>query len=110
MSVHVLIERKFKGSPYPEHLQLIANFRIKAMQQRGYIRGETLVNRENPREVVVLSVWSSLEDWEKWVGCEERRKLEDEMASYLEGPPKIRVLMMGADYVKEAYSAGAGGE
>ncbi|NLI32592.1 MAG: antibiotic biosynthesis monooxygenase [Deltaproteobacteria bacterium] len=110
MYVCVLIERKFKGSPYPEHLQAISNFRIGAMQQRGYIRGETLVNRENPQEVVVLSVWSSLEDWEKWLRCDERRKLEDEMAPYVEGPAKIRVFTMGADYVKESYSAAAGGE
>ncbi|GLI33930.1 antibiotic biosynthesis monooxygenase [Desulforhabdus amnigena] len=110
MNVHVLIERKFKGSPYPEHLQAILNFRIKAMQQRGYVRGETFVNKEDPREVVVLSVWSSVKDWEKWANSEERRKLEDEMASYLEGAPKIKVLVAGADYMKEAYSAAAGGE
>ncbi|NLI81412.1 MAG: hypothetical protein GX443_06955 [Deltaproteobacteria bacterium] len=110
MSVHVLIERRFKGSPYPEHLQAIANFRIRAMEQGGYIRGETFVSREDPREVLVLSVWSSAEQWEKWLACEERRKLEEEMAAYLDGDSRIRVLRMAADYVSEAYSAGAGGE
>jgi heme-degrading monooxygenase HmoA len=104
MSVEIIIERKFKGAPFLEHLHAIDDLRMKAMKQKGYIRGETLVNLEDQREVVVLSFWSSLDDWKTWLNSEERQKMENELASYLEEPVRIRSYMPTADYVKEAFA------
>ena len=59
MSVKIIIDRKFKEDPLPENFKDINKLRIKAMQQGGYISGETLIGLEDNRSVIVLSNWSS---------------------------------------------------
>jgi heme-degrading monooxygenase HmoA len=103
MSVKIMIERNFKADFSPEDLVHLNELRVAAMRQDGYISGETLVNLENNTEVVVLSVWSSLNDWEAWTSSQERAKLENELAPHLQGPTKIRPFMLGADAIKQAF-------
>ncbi len=103
MSVKIMIVRKFKEAPSEEDLRGIDELRIKALRQKGYIGGETVVNCDDNREVMVLSAWSSLEDWETWARDQERDKLEDELASRLEGPVKTGAFMPSADYMKEKF-------
>ena len=103
MSVKIMIVRKFKEAPREEDLSAIDELRIKALRQKGYIGGETVVNCDDNREVMVLSAWSSLEDWETWVKDQERDELEDELASRLEEPVKIRAFMPSADYMKKKF-------
>ena len=100
MSVKIIIERKFKKAPVPEILQLIDEIRIKALRDRGYIGGETVVNVVDNREVLVFSAWSSADDWEIWYKKKDWQELEKELAPHLAEPAKIRVLMPGADYLK----------
>ena len=100
MSVKILIEREFKETPIPENFRAINDLRRKAMRQKGYISGETLADFELAH-VVVLSTWSSLDDWSRWVKSEERGKLENKLAVYLKGPAKIRAFMASADYISE---------
>ena len=52
--------------------------------------------------MLVLSTWSSLDDWDRWVNSEERGKLENKLAVCLKGPAKIRAFMASADYISEA--------
>lgn len=59
MPVKIAIERKFKEDPFPEGLRAINKLKLKAMEQKGYISGEILVDLEDNQRVVVLSVWSS---------------------------------------------------
>jgi quinol monooxygenase YgiN len=100
MSVKIVIERKFKKAPVPEILQLIHEIRINALRDRGYIGGETVVNVDDDREVLVFSAWSSVNDWEIWYKKKDWKELEKELAPHLAEPAKIRVLMPGAEYVK----------
>ena len=103
MSVKIMIERNFKADFSPEDLVHLNELRIAAMREDGYISGETLVNLDNNAEVVVLSIWSSLDDWEVWSKSEERAKLENELAPHLQGPTKIRPFMLSADAMKEVF-------
>jgi heme-degrading monooxygenase HmoA len=103
MSVKIMIERKFKEAPTEEDLRAIDELRIKALRQKGYIGGETIVNSDNPKEVLVISAWSSLEDWETWVKDQERNELEVRLASRLEVPVSIRAFLPSADYAKEEF-------
>lgn len=103
MSVKIIIERKFKGGPFPENFKLINKLRVSAMRQRGYISGETIVNLEDNREVVVISFWSDIDDWKSWLDSEERSTLENELVPYLEEPAKIRAFKLGADAIMEAF-------
>jgi heme-degrading monooxygenase HmoA len=104
MAVKIIIDRKFKEAPMPESLKVINELRILAMQQSGYISGETLVGIEDIQNVVVLSSWSSFEDWERWENSQDRRKLENELTPHLEEPVKIRPFLLGADAIRKLFA------
>ncbi|MCK5100986.1 MAG: hypothetical protein KAR45_22945 [Desulfobacteraceae bacterium] len=103
MSVKIIIKRKFKEPLIQENLQAIEALRIPAMRHKGYVSGETLVNSEDPREVVVLSTWSDFDCFNTWSNSEERAKLENKLASHLEGQAKISSFMLGADAIDEMF-------
>ncbi len=46
------------------------------MAQPGYISGETLINADDPQEVLVISTWDSLEHWDAWLASGERAALQ----------------------------------
>lgn len=99
MTVKILIERKFKEEPSLEEIKVINELRIGAMQQKGYVSGETLVDLNDNRRIVVISVWANTAAWEAWVNSEERRKIEANLNKNLKQLPIIRSFMLGADYL-----------
>lgn len=103
MSVKIMIERKFKEGVGPENLKTINTLRVGALRRQGYISGETLVSLEDKREVLVISHWSSFEDWQAWRSAPEREKLEKMLSPDLEGPTVIREFMSGAEALKEVF-------
>ncbi len=102
MSVKIFIERKFEKAPLPENFKVINELRRVALQQQGYVTGETLVNFED-NHIVVLSTWVSLDDWRVWSNSRERTELENELIPYMKGPVKIRQFIAGADYKKKMF-------
>ena len=103
MRVKIMIERKFREDFTSKDLNDLDELRTMAMGQKGYISGETLANIENNREIVVLSVWSSLDDWKAWATSSERGRLENELAIRLEGPSRIRAFMLSANGREEDF-------
>ncbi len=103
MSVKIVIERRFKGPVDLEILRIIDEIRIKALRDRGYIGGETVVNVDDEREVLVFSAWSSVDDWETWYNKKEWEELERTLIPHLEEPAKIRAFQPGSDYAKKAF-------
>jgi heme-degrading monooxygenase HmoA len=103
MRVKIMIERKFREDLTSEEWIDLDELRTTAMRQRGFISGETLVNLENNREIVMLSVWSSLDNWKSWATSPERGRLESELTPRLEKPPRIRPFVLGANERKEDF-------
>jgi heme oxygenase (mycobilin-producing) len=89
--IKVLLERTIKGKKVHEMVRLLRKLRVKAMQQPGYISGETLHALENPNDYLVISTWEGLAQWENWAKSPERLQLQAELAEYEESPPKARV-------------------
>lgn len=104
MTVKIIIDRQFKEAPSADDIRIINDLRIRAMGQNGYISGETLVDVEDNKRMVVLSVWSSIDDWNAWRNSKERANLENELSNHLEEPGKIRVFRLGADSLREILS------
>lgn len=73
-SIKIIIERKFKEGFTPEVLALLNKLRIKAIEQEGYISGETLVDLQDKPNKVLSTVWSSLD---KWTSSPDRRRKEN---------------------------------
>jgi len=103
MTVKILLERKFKEDPSLEEIKAINELRIGAMQRKGYISGETLIDLKDHRRIVVISVWATIAGWEAWVNSDERRKLEANFDKNLKQHPIIRSFMLGADYLGEVF-------
>jgi len=89
--VKVLAERAIKGRNVGEIVRLLRQLRVKAMQQPGYISGETLHAVDDPNYYLVISTWDSPEDWRKWEKSPERQKAVLEIDALLETPPRTRV-------------------
>lgn len=101
MTVKILIERKFKEAPKLDDIGFINDLRIKATAQEGYISGETLIETEDNRTMLVLSIWSTLDEWKTWADSQERHKLEEKLNIRLEKPPAIRSYFLAADYLRK---------
>lgn len=99
MTVKILVERKFKKDLSLEEVKTINDLRIVAMQRKGYVSGETLIDLKDHRRIVVISVWSNRDGWEEWKNSDERSKLEAKFHKNLKQAPIIRSFMLGADYL-----------
>jgi heme-degrading monooxygenase HmoA len=89
--IKILLERTIKGKNVVKIVQLLRQLRVLAMQQPGYIGGETLHAVEDPNHYLVISSWESLGHWQAWLNNPERQKLQAEVDSYLESPTSMRV-------------------
>ena len=103
MTIKILIERKFKEDPSLEEIKTINELRIGAMQRKGYISGETLIDLNDHRRIVVISVWANHAGWESWINSDERQKLEAKLNTNLKQSPIIRSFMLGADHLGEVF-------
>lgn len=89
--IKVLLKRTIKGKHVKEITRLLRMLRLLAMQQPGYISGETLHEVDAPNNYLVISAWYSLEQWQTWLSSPERQKLQAELDGYMEAPTQIRV-------------------
>ncbi len=95
MAVKVLIKRHFKEAKTAEAFALLLKFRHNAMNQPGYISGETLTNHYDPRSMTVISTWQTIEDWIRWQESDEREANESQLESMLEEPTKFEIYDIG---------------
>jgi heme-degrading monooxygenase HmoA len=89
--VKVVLERSIRGKHVGEIVRLLRQLRVRAMQQPGYISGETLHAVDDPNFYLVISTWESLQHWEAWFKNPERQKLSAEIDACLESPTQLRV-------------------
>jgi len=89
--VKVLLERTIKGKDVSKIVRLLRQIRVLAMQQPGYISGETLHAVDDPNHYLVISTWESLDHWQAWFSNQERQNLQSEIDSYLDSPTVMRI-------------------
>jgi len=70
---------------------LLIELRSMCQQQKGYIRGETLLNSEDASECLVLSSWESMEAWNTWLASEKRAELQGRIDELLGEPTRYQV-------------------
>jgi len=89
--VKVLLERTLKGRHVSEIVRLLRQMRVLAMQQPGYISGETLHAVDDPNHYLVISTWESREHWQAWLDNPQRLVMQTEIDNYMDTPTLIRV-------------------
>ena len=101
MHVKVLIKRDMIAGKEEDFLSNLKNLRIKAMNQKGYISGETLICVEDTNKVTVISLWETLEDWNNWKTNKKRIEIDDLLNELQEKPTEYE------PYVYSKYWAAA---
>ena len=96
MLVKVLITRRIKQGAEVDVLVNLSSLRARATDQAGYISGETLVGHDDPRKLVVISTWNSLEHWKTWKTDPARAQVEALLEPYLIEPTSYEIFIPGA--------------
>ena len=101
MIVKVIIKREIKPGKENDFFHTLKNLRAHAVQQQGYISGETLLCADNTNKVLIISKWESLPDWEAWKANEARLEIDKALTALQEGPADYE------PYVFSKYKAAA---
>ena len=95
MAVKVLIKRKIKDGKLNEASKLLIKARYNAMGQPGYISSETLSGCDDQNNVVVVSMWQKIENWNQWKKSEVRSENESKFEPLLDGPVEYETYNLG---------------
>jgi heme-degrading monooxygenase HmoA len=94
-TVKVMIKRHIKEGKAKDVFALLKEQRVKAMNQRGHLKGETLMSYQNPHCLMVISSWQSMENWLSWKENKERRANEAALDQFLESPTEYDEYIFG---------------
>ena len=100
MVVKVIIKRRILEGKTREAFALLNKFRSDAMNQKGYISGETLINHDDPQETLVIAMWQGVENWENWKNNPDRVANETKMALWLEEPTVYDTYVFGTYFAQ----------
>lgn len=95
MIAKIIIKRNFLPGKSKEILSLLNQLRSGAMNQPGYISGETLMQNDNPQALTVIASWQSMADWKNWKENTQRRQYEAMLEIYQEGPTQYEEYLVG---------------
>jgi heme-degrading monooxygenase HmoA len=96
MAIRVFIKRKVVPGNELALADLLTRLRGLALKAKGYISGETLHALEDVNESLVISTWSSLEDWRRWQADRDRLDLQAKIDRLLVAPSEHRVMLYGS--------------
>jgi len=95
MQAKILIKRKFKTGKKVEIMALLKELRSGALQQAGYISGETLSAVGQPQTLLVIGSWQDMESWHRWKENDTRKTLEQMLTTYQEGSTEYQEFTLG---------------
>ena len=96
MAIGVLIKRVAKhGEDAKLLLPHIIELRSLGVRQPGYISGETFFNLDRIEECLVVSRWTALEFWQKWLRDPRRIELNQNIEKHLETKTEYNVYGIG---------------
>ncbi len=91
MTIKVLIKREIPETVSIELGLIFMEMRSAAMQQKGYIGGETLRRIDAPGKCLIISRWQSIDDWTRWLVSDERRNYQEKIDALTEGKTTCEV-------------------
>ncbi len=83
MSIKVILFRRVPVEKVDKLRPLLLELRRLAMDQRGYISGETLMNEDDPEEHLVISSWTTRSRWNDWSENPQRKQLQEQVDALL---------------------------
>jgi heme-degrading monooxygenase HmoA len=101
MIAKIIIKRRFVKENTPQILSLLNKMRSIAMDQTGYISGETLMQKDFPENMAVIATWQRMEDWLAWKDSEERKTYEAMLEIYQTRPTQYEEYHLGTSFLKK---------
>jgi heme-degrading monooxygenase HmoA len=95
MAVKVFIKRRVPEDKARDMVPLFRKMRSLAMNQNGYISGETLRNMNDPEEYIVISSWQSSDEWVAWLKSSERQEIQSQIDTLLGGQTQYEIYHYG---------------
>ena len=89
--IRVIVERHCQPNKEAEMENLLMELRTRAMQQHGYISGETLRSVDDPSLWLVISTWVDADLWKVWETMPERQEAINKVKSLLVTPEKVSI-------------------
>ncbi|MBM4463598.1 MAG: antibiotic biosynthesis monooxygenase [Chloroflexi bacterium] len=89
--IKVIIERRCQPDKAAELESVLVELRTKAVQQRGYVSGETLRSIDNPSHWLVISTWLDIDLWKAWETSPERQEIAHRLEPLLAAPEKASI-------------------
>ena len=90
MSIRVILELKAKPGTGDELVAFFGSILPETRAYEGCTSVDTLQNRDNADNVVVVEVWDSHEQYEKYLAWQRDRGTSDRLIEALAEPPSIR--------------------
>lgn len=95
MSIKIIITRNVPKEKAREIIPLFRQMRALAIQQPGYISGETLKSTDRPDTFIVISSWETADDWERWLLSKERQGIQGKFDALLGGKTEYEMFRYG---------------
>ena len=95
--IKVLLERRVAKENLTRLIGYLIDLRAAALQQKGYVTGETLVKRNDTFDVMTISTWISEEHWKAWTTTATRIELDDIINGIIIGEPKVSIYTMQSE-------------
>ena len=91
MAVKIIIKRQMTESMSAQLTPLLIKLRNLAMNQPGYVTGETLKRVDPPGQNLVISTWESMEAWQQWAANPERVSVQAQIDVLLGAPTAYEI-------------------
>ena len=95
MAVKIVIKRKFKDGNMRVASRLLINNRNEAMKHSGYISSENWRSLDDTNQVVVVSMWDTMEAWKTWTNSEICKANVAELKDHLIGEAEYEHYSLG---------------
>ena len=100
MVAKILIIRRFKIGKTKEIFALLKGFRSTALNQPGYISGETLLEHNDSQHMLVIGTWENMESWHSWKNNNKRKEFEALLELYQDGPTEYEEYLLGVSHLE----------
>ena len=100
MVAKILMKRRLKKGKTKEIFALLKNLRAAALNQPGYISGETLIENGDSQHMLVIGKWEDLESWHSWKQNKKRKEFEAMLEIYQDGPTEYEEYLLGASLLE----------
>jgi heme-degrading monooxygenase HmoA len=91
MAVRVLVERNVKAGYESWVWRMLREIRAEVLKAHGYLYGETWRSVDNRRKLMNLSVWGSLDNWQRFEQSAARQRIDKRIGAMLRGRKVVRV-------------------